>query len=700
MIITDYTPGEHLGCIAPRGQTFAAAWQPGQNKSAAKDRLKRHARQTLPSSYRPQLQKQRHSESNEVNGQTVYLRGQTEHIESRVGQLAAFQKYRTRRDSPDGNHEMMHSWGDFVRFYRDRHGVDVKDAAITRLAQICISSEAFIEVPRAQDTYSLLLWGTPEQVEKAKQELHAWEMHTKGPGVRSKDHPWIKTAALDGRSEYRQIQDQNRQSDFLALQESVLVTDLPHQAQLVWPDGYDLEGFITDYDIDVVPNLRYELNCHIVHEKKARITLIGAYRKEDMYAAYNRLINLTKEMTIRKKKGVHLTMCYLPSTKLYKERVKLNAIAVIGDTVHLPQLTGAALPQQEAVHWPELRSQRSRDHCRVIRKHLESSIKSLQFAQKHVRMRITFGDIGLRKYKKSSTGSGEYAIDEFVPMIQSSEIKVCQCPLRSEITAANVMLDRISKSDDLSSPSYSWAAHFDFHGTQGATNNILRLETEFQPSVVSHDEVERHTVRWLEFRSNQIYDTEKLLELNAVDFEVIGFQLQINAVNLFKNNKVLNDLRNFEENVHFRPPVPGLQYAPNKRSTFPVGQKELRSVREITIARHRFRQTEGIFEIRRIDHFPQGPGQASAVPTWTEWTAAYYYQGWDNLMADFAYNKDGEDVKWERDLATFFPRKIDPNDPRNLPKGFKAFIKEVQEIQKLLADATGKQQLDLMDIDG
>ena len=83
----------------------------------------------------------------------------------------------------------------------------------------------------------------------------------------------------------------------------------------------------------------------------------------------------------------------------------------------------------------------------------------------------------------------------------------------------------------------------------------------------------------------------------------------------------------------------------------------------------------------------------SAQPASTEVTAQYYYHGWDRLMAHFANNEPGEDVKWERALATFFPRKTDPDNTNNLPQGFKNFMNEIDEIRTMLTNALSEHNL-------
>jgi hypothetical protein len=105
--------------------------------------------------------------------------------------------------------------------------------------------------------------------------------------------------------------------------------------------------------------------------------------------------------------------------------------------------------------------------------------------------------------------------------------------------------------------------------------------------------------------------------------------------------------------------------------------------------RWRFKDTDGIFELRRKDIYSHSVGHTSTKPIDSRWHGLYYYPEWDNLMGQFANARPGEDVEWHKSLATFFPESGEDMGLA-LPKGFKNCMAEVEQIQDLLKEAINK----------
>ena len=670
--------------IVPKGTSLLQA------QEAARQRPRR-ARQSptndLPVEYRPGLQGILSKSTFHRNGHHGSPQvAPNEQVQLKALKLDAYKRYLAAQDAPDYKYSMMHSIKTVAKSLQKHQYLSQTEVVKDELAKMCLSTNAFIAVPPEDDNV-LRIWGTPEQVEKAGKQLHAWEMHVKGPGKNdAKNRVWTKQNALDGREEDRLLRKNIQEHQREIFQHFASDAVFPFEAYLVWPDGYDLQNFIDDYETSVLADMSQKFNCIISHERDGlRATKISSEHEQAVLLVYARLVGLVKEMVARKKRGIRTLQCQLPSFDECQQLVALRQCLVGCDMVHIPQLTGNLLPATEAEKWSQLSTTTNKKYRTATKSALRSCIKSLHVSQKHVRMRVSFGTIALTQFKRAANGQA-HEIEEFITMLQDPLVGTKQCPLAGD--ASFDFIDKLNNSDALGEPEYSWAVHFAFAGGQAEQ---LRLEREFSYNPIDPEEPSVSATRWMKHSSNTTQDVTELLEVNHLDLEKIGYQFHIGAMTIYSNQKVSQSLRSFAGNVAFKPSLNGLRFKPSKHAIYPLGNRELVEVNEVAIAKYQFRDTKGTLEIRRTDTFPQQSGESRAVPVRTEWRANYYYQEWDNLMAQFANIDAGEDIGWSRDLPAFFPKVVDEDYPKSLPQGFTKFMKEVEEIQVLLDQAIGQQ---------
>lgn len=664
--------------IVPKGTSLLEAEEAAKKKPR---RPRRENYEPLPSSYRPALQSLLHRRAPVTNGNFAKDLPQKEHVQQRVRKLESFKSYERSAENPNAVFEMMHPWEALVKALPRQQHISPLEYAKDQLAEICLGTDAFIPSPNVEQNF-FRIWGTPEQVQRALANLQRWELHVKGPGKEKTSHKfWPRQTAVDGRGQDREMRKEFLHHQHEAFQQFADEISFPFEAYLVWPEGYDLINFIDEYDADVLQKLRREYNCNIIHSREGiRASKISCENEPASLQVYARLMGLMKEMIARRKQSMHRVICPMPSFETARAFVSVNSkVELKQSTVRVPEMVGEPLPQAEADQWKQLRAQRRKKERSEIKTALRSCIRSLHISQKHVRMRVSFGAIGLAQYKRPANGQ-DFEIEEFITMMQNQGVQNEQVPLQTGTTFEFIdFLDT-----ELGEPDFSWAVHFDFSGAQGGT---LRLEREFVPSANDPDQPSISATRWLSYGADSTSDVAERLQLDHVDLEKIGYQVHVGAANIYHNNRANDSLQRFENSVGFKPSLNGLRFPPSKHAIFPPGNTELTDIEEIAVARYPFKETRGTLEIRRKDIFLQRVGDASSLPSRTEWQANYYYQEWDNLMSDFANIESGEAVRWPRELHTFFPKTIDEDSPKALPLGFKNFMKEVEEIQELLTKA-------------
>ncbi|KAK5085909.1 hypothetical protein LTR05_005198 [Lithohypha guttulata] len=669
----------------PRGTNLREAKQVIQQKPR---REQKSLTSVLPQNYRPTLQNLRPSTTSGFKASHDSITEQApKHVQRRVLELEAFDRYQKNRDQPDAQYEMMQPFNKVSqRLPKDRN-ISPRQALTDELAKICTSTGAFIEVPD-DDSYVLKIWGSPEEIQRAKDTARSFEMYVAGPGTstsRGSNKPWIKQRALDAREEDRNIRESlriNEQNAFQYADESLL----PYEAHLIWPEGYDLQDFVADYDQGVLERLRDTFTCHITHTREGtRATRIACETQQSLFQVYNRLLGLMKEMVAKKKQGLRATQCRLPGANDFCKRTSLEKVAITSYpfTAHIPKPVGVEheLPPGEE-HWPQLSKASNKRYRNATKKALRSCINGLYLSEKHVRMRVSFGTIALTKLKRPANGQDTYEVEEFINMVQQPNVEARMLPLSSG--ASFDLIDYMDTLSEFGEPDISWALECCFTGAQGS----LRLEKEFTASHIDPDKPNVAAIRWLDDSSNQLGSVGELLKIHHMVLGKVGYTFEMVAAGIYQNQKTKQELRGFSDKVDLKPSLKGLRFAPAKHALFPPSNRDLKAMREITIARYSYKDTKGTFEIRRTDTFPQNAGEASAVPASIEWTAVYYYEEWDRLMAQFANIRPGEDVEWKRDLTTFFPKVVDEDHPTMLPAGYKKFMDEVEEIQALLTRAT------------
>lgn len=678
-VVASIPPEPLLNYVGYKGSTLLSASQAAREKP----RKSRIPSVNISPTYRPSLQKL--PPGSVQSGHAIEPPNQPKerkHIQQQAVNLEAFKRFKANPDKPDSVYQLAYCFKDLAKSLPKRPPLSDIEVAKDSLAEICVSNDAFIKVPQLDES-TLEIWGTPGQVEKARTELGLWETYYKGPGKpKAAAARFPRVNAYCGRAVERSARKQLQQHEQEAYQYYADDSMLPFEAHLVWPEGYDLESFIQSYDSDVLDFLRRRYRCRIVHEQAdLRETVVTANSQTNMLQVHHRLLGLMKEMVTKKKRGLRVTQCRLPDAQNFRDQIALKPIRLREFTLQIPELCGQPLPPAEIEQWTELNSRAERQYRKATKIALRSCIESLYVSQKHVRMRVSFGTIALRKYKQPTNRSDTYIIDDdFIAMTTEPQLVVEQCPL--VVGGGFDLVNRVQSMQEFKEPQICWTVHFDFEGEQGGR---LRLEREFAENYVDPDEPSVAATRWLTFSPNTTMDVENLLELSHMVLGEVGYQVHIAALRIFNNQKIRQELRDFERKIKFKPSQEGQRFLPEKHASF-VKHPGLIGVTEITIAKYKFKDTRGTFEIRRKDYFDRSGG-FGATPTWTEWHAVYYYAEWDSLMGNMANIESGENVEWHRDLSTFFPKVTDDDYPKLLPSGYKKFMKEVEEIRTLLTRA-------------
>ncbi|KIX04295.1 uncharacterized protein Z518_05162 [Rhinocladiella mackenziei CBS 650.93] len=575
----------------------------------------------------------------------------------------------------NGEHQFASTWKTF-RTMALRIDRAAQPHPLQQLQEMMSNFSTFIKRPDDQDD-RIFIWGDPQPVEETKTALAQWEEDVRNSfqtnGVNRT--AWAKSYALDGRAEHR-LERQTRKQAFNELLKQVDI-DYPVEAAILWPKDLDMEEF-ESFHAEVFDQLRSSFPCRIDFQTSdMQYIEISAYTEVHIAMVKSRILNLVKETVSRKDQLLTVTLIHLPDYSIYRDRVGLQDKDPRTDS-YLPTLHGVPAADEE-----ELAKERRTTHLnnrKKVRKTLDSSLKRLRLSQHHVRMRVVFGELGFTLFQKPAEGADTYAFEDFYAMVTKGRTKLNMNSLPVRQGDVIDLPDILDSMDAFVDRTEFYGAFLDFPAASSHT--LLRLETVIFP--VGEAGFEIREKRWVEFG-----DMVSRLQIGLINFERPDYQITLDAFPLHSNKSLKAHMAAFQNDISFERPPDGIKSVPRRRVKYPSGHSGLSNVSELIVVRWRFKQTDGIFELRRKDVYDERPGRRSPGPIRSSWHALYYYPEWDNLLGEFATVKPGEDVSWVKSAATFFPESNN-DDGRALPQGFKNFITEVEEIQDLLAEAISK----------
>ncbi len=540
------------------------------------------------------------------------------------------------------------------------------------------------------DCCKIGIWGNPEQVANARAELESFEKSLRSEHLERRKNlgSWAKVSALDGRKEHReerkaQVDEVVERHLKMALSADFDFEVSSHNAKLkvsgltirkywlLWP-SQDLD--FEQINTVSIEELKRNYWCVIDYNPDTSFVRIMANKERELLQVVQRMVNLVKELVAKLNQVIKANFLQPPSTSAYRGSVEFEKNE---STLAIPILQGKPLPKYGLDDWQQFVQDEERSNRKQAGNALEKCVKNQRLSRKHVRMRLSLGQLAFKRYRLSSEGGNRYNYDDFCTMVANDRtaVELQGLPVGPETDS---MVDKCANYALFFEPTEVYVVHFDFKEPTQAS--ILRLECEFRPTQ-NHREVEVGQQRWLEFQPGA---ESNLLELNMLDFEKLDWQMSITAASFPDNKQTGKQLKLFQESVVFKPTAEGIKAKPNRRAFYAAGNRGLTCVTELTTIRYRVRDTEGVFELTRKEAYHQAQDRMETHPSQSTMSASYYYPEWDNLLAEYAYIEPGGQVSWQPLLSTFFPDNMGVAKP----KGFKRFMEEVKELQQALSKDT------------
>lgn len=598
---------------------------------------------------------------------------ESRHVRPNLPQTNPAREKKRNNDPPTRTYVLSVTWHTFLTNINSDNIPPARLARL-RLDEIAASTESYIDTPSDFQSTEIRIWGSIDQATAAFDLLRIWEREVRETGRRPHRNNWIKQTALDGRMEERaarQVTHKIVKTQWKAFEESL---DHSFELCLLWPQSIGLEDFQEEH-AQTIQDLEEAYDCRILCNRIQSMVQVFAHEEVRILQVQDRLINIGREMIAKRNEVIRATFLRYPKSSTFKSGVQL--IKDDRSNNFLPSLCGSSLPQDDVEHYQTFAKSSNHKTRLKIRRHIEKGLTGhLQLSSKHVRMRITFLELAFLQYKRPSGDKPHHEFSEYVDMIGDERTTIQAQGLRNNGKDLSQLADKLT--EHLGQPETAFAVHFDFDMGGMGKGTTLRFEYDLRPSFMK-GEVETMGQRWLEHRSEAEDD---LLLINVLDFERPGYQIAVRAVPFPHNRAIQGEMDLFTRSVEFTTPSEGIKAPPKRRAKFPPGRQMLKQVSEMIILKYKFKN-QGVFELRRRDSYLAN-SDSKAIKT--DWSACYYYQDWDNLMGKFGDLKPGQDVDFNRSVATFFPVE----NHEKLEAGLKRFTNEIEELQTLLGVCINK----------
>ncbi|KKY23862.1 hypothetical protein UCRPC4_g02675 [Phaeomoniella chlamydospora] len=459
-----------------------------------------------------------------------------------------------------------------------------------------------------------------------------------------------------------------------------------YQLFYLWPSAdIPMEQLIDHYGKDVLQELQYTTQSYIEFDASQSLIRVRSSDENAVRHVVLRIGNLLRELIAKVNSSMHVRLVQYPTRGTDTAYINLrpNAFAEIVYPCLEYQCLGDSIDGK-----PDPRSlQTAFENKKMMSLIVQQCLKNIREPQKHVRMRLQLGMVGLGRRKKMGEASLGYEFDEFIDMLGHSQTEVSLGSIvHGGLTKSQ--LANIKAIELLDNPTMSYSA--EFH---------LRDDAAAEPTlIIQHEWIENKSGEDLEldgrvWLSKAVVPEERPLEVIVIDFDRTDYQLHIDLASIYSNKNVRKQLEKFENSISFRRYTDAITFAaqPQPQSKFTWSTNNLQRVVDKTMMSFDIRGTTYKFAIMRSDTFTTDP--MKTIRSFEQSTFAFYIfdPEWDVSLAEFGHLKAGQDVSWKRDLNTFFPKPWDTQSeltqPTDLNAGFHAFLELVEKVAGQLRHA-------------
>ena len=573
-----------------------------------------------------------------------------------------------------------------------------------------------ISMPMDLNEPVLFMWGTPDRLLAARQDLRALleqVQHDIEQGQR-RASGWAKIKAMPSDKKQQMIDDMIQAARIRKMYRLPPPpgTHFPAVGLFLWPSKERDPQQVLGMACEALDDIRFDQKVWILFVRKATVFRVLGDNPKNVEIAVERIRGVFCEVAAKRRRPTKMVLLQPPSEELAATKIVANENHdLINRQVTVKRLEankgiqvflgGAAPNSKFREMWKTKREILTRANDTYVRKVLEQGLQDLPYFIGHVRMRVYIGKMVLFGYRRAK--DGVYSILDFGEMVRNSqtvgELIRCIGSGRYGIEDSDVADELIETCGRLFSPKdtcvdfesaartvepqISATFELKLYDEQGTAQDI-RLEVCFQrlPGRREYRALDR---RWLNARDREGHkNTENPrkgpLDIKVMDVEAdLGYQIEIVTWSAYRDTHY-PIFQDFSRAL-------GIEYIPNEFTSAPLpepGQPDTRptiprvtfinlpgmsvsGVVQKTKYRYYMPRSNYVFELTRYEHlpvhvvstiYPDGVPvsyRGLDTPFDTRWGCSLSHDRWDEYLSQQAVVGLGQRGNWEPDIEKFFP---------------------------------------------
>ncbi|KZF26310.1 hypothetical protein L228DRAFT_235398 [Xylona heveae TC161] len=514
---------------------------------------------------------------------------------------------------------------------------------------------------------TLSIWGSPEKIIAAKQELAKWVQRfkysaaQKNEGARAAFGKVLAISEKKKKQLARQMEDDASRQKYK--QSPCMTETFKFIGYFHWP--------VEEIRPESILGKSFEAFDHIRMHAAFKV-LSQTFNELDV--ALSRIRGTLCEIMTRSNRPVTLYLVAPPSVEAVRTEVELEerkmGLSRLSGVV--PRLTGPKLSKTDQYTWVSLRPKLAAANAKLLRKATSDCLRTLKFYRGHISMRVRFGTLFLSSYRKAK--ADRHGLMEFLEMMKCVQVAgELDKESPGDCESNGDLLSRCCLATDVLEPADAMTSGLEnvqpvfsasFEVTDPSIHETFRLDIEFHKAV-DVESFEISSKRWFKVGKQnpqgRLQPISRNVPLSVKSLNVekgTAWQLEVTADSSVDISRITPEMREFADRIKLNVNGPSNANTSSPSITF----KEILEIHGFTERRsfrYMMKGSTYIFEVAESTTF--APGNPSNGQKWaskkSEQVATFYNREWDTIFGQNSSLGIGEPASWNDSLVTFFSRE-------------------------------------------
>ena len=236
---------------------------------------------------------------------------------------------------------------------------------------------------------------------------------------------------------------------------------LAKKGVFIWPKVGFPPKTLLGHNLEALDPIRTENHCYITFEHDSSRVRIWSHQQSSINSAVQRIRSTLYEIISRSMEQIRIYMIEPMEPSSVRREVELVTYERFMGTEDseekkvvpkvVPCMTGPAPTAEECGSWISLKPSIVASNERCVKRTVSTVLARMRYYRGHIRMRVLFGVMSLRAYKKP--GESNHNLEEFFSMIRNPQtigevVRECVSPRSMLLANTNRNLSALSFDQD------------------------------------------------------------------------------------------------------------------------------------------------------------------------------------------------------------------------------------------------------------